>query len=362
MIKKNKWTLIASSIVILIPMLFGIFADKILPEEIAIHFGLDGVANGFGSPSLVFVILPIILLAIHWLCVLATMIIDKNANQNKILMRVALWIIPVISISSCAMIFVSSLGYDTNMSAFMFVVFGILFIVIGNYMPKTTRNRTMGIKIKWTLANDENWNATHRFAGKVYFIVGFLSLLMMPLPMKMIPYALVAILLSAALLPTIYSYLFYKKQITDGKVTKEDYDKGYTALVKNKSTVWITVAVIAIVLCVIMFLGKTETVATDTGISVEATFWSDLELSYEDIDSAEYRENGVDGERVSGFGSAKLLLGIFRNDEFGLYTRYTYTGNKPCIVLRVDDDVIVIGTEEASLTKEIYDRIAEEIS
>ena len=52
MIKKNKWTLIASSIVILIPMLFGIFADKILPEEIAIHFGLDGVANGFGSPSL----------------------------------------------------------------------------------------------------------------------------------------------------------------------------------------------------------------------------------------------------------------------------------------------------------------------
>lgn len=362
MIKNNKWKLIVSSIVILLPMLLGFFGDSILPEEIIIHWGIDGEPDGWGSPLIIFIVLPLILLALHWMCMIVTAVIDKNAEQNKKVMDITFWIIPVISLASCAMMFSVALGYTSNISAVPTLLFALLFIIIGNYMPKTTRNRTMGIKIKWTLANDENWNATHRFAGKVYVAVGFLCLLAMPLPAKILPYVWITLILLVALLPIIYSYRFYKRQLEEGKVTREEYEKGYVDVVKNKKLVYAIVGIVLVVAAVLMFVGRVETTATDTGISVKATFWSDLELDYEDIDAAEYREMGVEGERISGYGSARLLLGMFRNDEFGVYTRYTYTGDKPCIVLTVDDDTVVIGSKDEETLKAVYDRIIEEIS
>ena len=362
MIKNNKWKAILSSIVILLPMLVGFLCKNILPDETVIHLGLDGTPDGFGAPMIIFLVLPPILLAIHWLCMILTDVIDKNAVQNKNLVNIMFWIIPAISLTVCGMIFSITLGYTPNVSAVIYLLFAILFIVIGNYMPKTTRNRTMGIKIKWTLANDENWNATHRFSGKVYVIVGFLCFICMPLPMSIAPYFWIACILLATLLPTIYSYRFYKRQLAEGKVTKDDYEKGYVNMVKNKKLVYVIVAVVLAAVAILMFIGKIETTATDTCISVKATFCGEISLDYENIDSAEYREGRVDGVKVNGYNSARLLLGIFKNDEFGLYTRYTYTGDKPCIVLTVDDDIIVIGAENEETLKAVYDRIIEKIS
>ena len=81
MIKNNKWKLIITSIVTLLPMLIGFFGGMILPDDIASR--LDFAADGMGGVSVVFLILPAILLAIHWLCVLLTIKLDKNAEQNK---------------------------------------------------------------------------------------------------------------------------------------------------------------------------------------------------------------------------------------------------------------------------------------
>ena len=163
MIKKYKWQLLITSAVILLPMIFGFFGEKILSEDTVRLLG-------FGGISTMFLIFPAVMLAIHLLCVLLTLILDKNAEQNKKMMNIVLWIIPVISLTSCGVIFTSTLGYTSNIYAVILAMLGIAFIIIGNYMPKTTRNITMGIKIKWTLASDDNWNITHRFAGKVYVI------------------------------------------------------------------------------------------------------------------------------------------------------------------------------------------------
>ena len=47
MIKNNKIKFIISSLIILLPMLIGIFGGKLLPEEIAVHWGLNGEADGY---------------------------------------------------------------------------------------------------------------------------------------------------------------------------------------------------------------------------------------------------------------------------------------------------------------------------
>ena len=357
MIRKNKWKLIISSIIILLPMLIGAFGEKFLYEKTA--------AQG-GFPSIIFIILPLVLLAFHWICFVISMMIDKNVDQNKTIMNITFFIIPFISLMACGVILLSAWGYTFNASAFVYIILAIAFIVIGNYMPKTVRNRTVGIKIKWTLANDENWNATHRLAGKVYVVAGVLSLLAIPLPMATIPFVLIGIIALCCVVPTVYSYVFYKKQIAAGKATKDDYKHSYVNVVGNKKiTVIVTViitVITAVILSVMMFTGNVEPTLNDTSLRVKASFSGDLVLDYADIDSVEYRENGVDGQRVMGIGSARVLIGTFSNSEFGTYTRYTYTGKKPCVVIKANEKIFVVGADDEQTVKQIYDRILSEIS
>ena len=44
-------------------------------------------------------------------------------------------------------------------------------------MPKLKQNYTIGIKVPWTLNSEENWNMTHRMAGKVYVVAGVISII-----------------------------------------------------------------------------------------------------------------------------------------------------------------------------------------
>lgn len=368
MIKRNKIKLIISSLIILLPTLIAIFGEKFLPEKIAIHWGFSGNADGFASPSSIFIILPLILLAVHWLCILVEAVVNKNNEQNKKLTEIVLWVIPTISIASSGMMLAAALGYKTsNIFAIVYLLLGLMFIIIGNYMPKATRNLTVGIKIKWALANDENWNATHRFSGKIYVVSGFVFIAAMLLPEAAFPVVAISAILLAVIPPVIYSYAFYKKQLREGKVTKKDYENGFGEIVSPKDKkIAIVISIIITVLLAIffpwlMFTGNVNATLDDTSLNIEASFASDLTVKYENIDEIEYRESGVSGTRVVGFASARLLTGSFQNDEFGVYTRYTHTGNKPCIVIKSGEEILVLGLEGAEQTKALYEQLAAKI-
>ena len=371
MIKRNKIKLIISSLIILLPTLLSFFGGRFLPEEIAVHWGFDGKADGFMKPASIFLIFPLILLALHWLCLFVEAIVNKNTEQNKKLTEIILWIIPALSIIVSASIFSVALGYKIN-NMFMLInlLLGVMFIIIGNYMPKSTRNKTVGIKIKWAQSNDENWNATHRLAGKLYVICGLIFILAIPLPLPTVafPFIVFPVVLASVLVPIIYSYAFYKKQLREGKVTKEDYKKGYNEIVstKDKKIAIVISVVLSILLVVflpiIMFTGNIDATLDGTSLNIKASFASELTLKLSDIDEIEYREGGVDGTRVVGFASARLLTGAFQNEELGNYTRYTYTGKKPCIIIKAGNETYVLSLDNAEETKALYDEIFSRIA
>ena len=365
MLKNYKWILIITSIITLLPMLFAAFAGDALPEEIAIHWGISGEADGFASPVLFFVLMPILLLVIHWFCAIVTLFVDKENKQNKKVLGIMFWIAPMISIGTCTTVFATAAGYSIGAFSVVMIVLAVTLLVIGNYLPKTTRNRTIGIKVKWALSNDENWRATHRFGGITSVVAGVLCLFGIFLPENVAPFIFLVIMLAVAVLPTLYSYCYYKKQIKEGSATKKDYEENYLTIVKNKKlalviTIVLTVALVAF-LSFLMFTGDVNIELGESEISLSASFWGTADISYSDIDSVEYREGGVDGMRVSGFGSARLLLGAFRNAEFGNYTRYTYTGNRPCIVLESNGRVVVFGAYDEQNTAEIYEKLIDKI-
>ena len=86
-----------------------------------------------------------------------------------------------------------------------------MFIIIGNYLPKARQNYTIGIKIPWTLANEENWNRTHRLAGYLWMICGILMIIISLT--RFVPTEwLVGIFLIMVLIPCIYSYWMHAKK------------------------------------------------------------------------------------------------------------------------------------------------------
>ena len=103
---------------------------------------------------------------------------------------------PIISIFLAGMIYSQALGMKLDPKLFVMPLCGVIFMIIGNYLPKCSQNVTMGIKISWTLKNEENWYATHRFAGKVWMIGGFVMMcaMFLPTPLSLIIFLLLKII------------------------------------------------------------------------------------------------------------------------------------------------------------------------
>lgn len=208
MIKKYKWTLIVTSIITLLPILVGVILWDKLPESVPTHFGVDNEADGWSSKWFAVFGLPIFLAAMEWVCVFVTSLDPKSKNISGKAMGVVLWIIPVISLIANSMVYTYALGLKLDIGRIMMIFFGALAIVVGNYLPKSSQNFSMGIKISWTLNDEENWNHTHRFAGRLWVLCGVVMLLFSVLRLVWLFFAVCAVMVIA---PVIYSYCYYKK-------------------------------------------------------------------------------------------------------------------------------------------------------
>lgn len=210
MLKKNKGTLLLTSFIIILPILFGLLVWNRLPERMVTHWGVDGTANGWSSRSFAVFAMPLFILAAHWFCAFCTAWDPKNENQNNKVVGLVLWICPVVSLFSNALVYAAAFGKELDAYFITCILIGVLFVVTGNYLPKCRWNSTIGIKVKWALQSEQNWNATHRLAGKAWVVGGILVIFSALLPESIAMYALMAFLTLLALLPTGYSYYYYK--------------------------------------------------------------------------------------------------------------------------------------------------------
>ena len=210
MIKKNLKTLIITSIIILLPILAGIYLWDQLPEQIPYHWNANGEVDGWTGKTFGVFGMPFVLVGIQWLCVLGTAADPKKANHSEKVMHLVLWIIPVISVVMHALVYMTVLGAEVQVEMIMPLLFGLGFTIIGNYLPKCKQSYTIGIKIPWTLSSEENWNRTHRFAGRLWLVCGLGIMLTAVVGGFWIFLPLVLLMV---LVPTLYSYILYRKGI-----------------------------------------------------------------------------------------------------------------------------------------------------
>ena len=328
-----------------------------------VHFLDDGISGvtmdrpGFndmmeqlaaGKAAAVF-LRPLLLLAAHYLVLFLVFRDAKNRNQSKKVVGLLFWMIPAVSILVSGITYAVALGWNFRLAGLLFAGLGLMFAAIGNYLPKCRPNRTVGIRISWTLGSEENWIATHRFAGKVWVIGGLIMVLAALLPE--VPRIIVTVLAVAALsiLPIAYSYRYHR--IHGAKSEPDPLSK------KLSAGVLIFTAVIVVFVAVMLFTGNLHYRFDSDSFTVEASYFDDLTVKYDAIDGIEYREGNVDGTRTFGVGSFRLLLGTFENAEFGTYTRYTYYRPEACVILSVSGKTLVLSGDSTESTRNLYDTL-----
>ena len=210
MMKKNLKLMILTSAVILLPILAGVILWPQLPEQLPFHWNMSGEVDDWVSKPMAVFGMPALLLVLHWFAMLFTSADPKKAQQSPKMLQLVFWLVPLLSVLISAATYFSALGNDVPIERFLPVFLGILFAIIGNYLPKCKQSYTIGIKLPWTLHSEANWNMTHRLAGWVWMpcglamvLAGFLNL----------PWLVPALALVMVLVPVAYSFLLYRKGV-----------------------------------------------------------------------------------------------------------------------------------------------------
>ena len=212
--KKYKTTLILTTLISLFPMVIGLLLWNRMPDTIATHFGTNNVPNGWSSKTMAVIGIPLFLAALQIFTAVLTFSDPKRQNIGPKMIRLVLWIIPITSLIVCCCIYANAVGIAVDIGFVSNGIVGLLFILIGNYMPKCKQNYTTGIKVPWTLHSQENWNRTHRLAGWIWIIGGVAMIVNSFLQLEWILFLTIAALV---LIPIGYSFLLFKKGSKPGE-------------------------------------------------------------------------------------------------------------------------------------------------
>ena len=358
MLKQNKGKLILSSILVLSPMVVGLVLWDRLPALMATHWGADGAVDGWSGRGFAVFGMPLMMLAVHLLCLCLTMLDKGNWKQNPKAMGILFWIFPVISWVGCLTMYSAAMGMEFRGVMLVPILVGVLFVVMGNYLPKVRPNWTFGVKLPWTFGNEENWVKTHRFTGKVWVVTGLCLLFACFLPGDAGVVVTLLALLPAVLLPTLYSYCLYRRHLKAGILYTMPQSRAAQVGIRVTS---VLILVVLALVAVLLTTGSVEAQLTEDALVLDSVYYSRQVISYDSMQSAEFRENLDFGYRASGFGSPKLSLGIFENAEFGTYLLYAYTAADSAVVIDCGGRTVVVALENTAATQALYDGLTQKI-
>ena len=185
-----------------------------LPERVPTHWNLEGEVDGWSSRVWGAWLMPVVI-AFTWALMRWLPAIDpRRSNYDKfsgafegIMLSVMVSMLALHGITLAA-----ALGYPVAMERVAPVGLGLLFIVIGNLLPRARSNWFVGIRTPWTLSSDRVWEKTHRIGGRLFVLGGILISLSALLDASWSQWILIAVVSICSLGAVIYSYWEWRKE------------------------------------------------------------------------------------------------------------------------------------------------------
>lgn len=206
-------SLLYSAALALVGLFMGAWYWNGLPDPMPVHFGPDGTPDGFMPRTLGVLILPGMVLLTPLLLLLVTRLDPRRAHvdKNRGPLTTIVVALAAFTIGIQWMVLSTATSSEPVLDgSSVLVLMGLLWVVLGNVLPKLKSNWFAGIRTPWTLHSERVWHRTHRVAGWCFAITGLLAVgiaavtseetgLMTALPL----------LIGAAIVPVVYSYIAY---------------------------------------------------------------------------------------------------------------------------------------------------------
>jgi uncharacterized membrane protein len=201
-------------LLILLALVATAIAWPRLPQEMPLHWNVAGEVDRWGSKTAGALLLPLVMLA-TWVIMRALPKVDpRRANYAKMAGTYDL-VITIVLAATLALhvtILAASIGYPVAIGTVAPLVVGVLFIVIGNVLPRARPNWWFGVRTPWTLSNDRVWERTHRVAGYAMFAAGIGIALMAFVPGEAAKMTVLAASGVCAVVPVVYSYFAWRQE------------------------------------------------------------------------------------------------------------------------------------------------------
>lgn len=190
---------------------FGLAVWPRMPARVPTHFGIDGIPNSWGPPWINAVLIPVVAIGLYVLMLVLPLADPRRASYARFpgTLRVFRFALTGLLVAIHVVLVRASFGAMLQVSTSIQLAVALLFIVLGNSMGRLRFNYFFGVRTPWTLNDEENWNATHRVAARLWVICGIALLPAAFLPGAAGVTASVVIAGTAALVPVIYSFLYY---------------------------------------------------------------------------------------------------------------------------------------------------------
>ena len=220
--KVPKLTLVATNLVLLLPIAAGLILWSQIPDRVPTHFNLHGEPDGWCGKSLGVVGFPLIILASNLFVQGALLVAlwsaslsakkKENLNSVSLIVNISLWILPIIFLLVQGMVLSSALGKSVNCFWLIPMIAGAVFVIFGNYMPKCRQNPVVGIRLPWTLVDEDNWAYTHRVGGWAWTVGGLLVMFFAFLEWLI---ACISVFVVMNVIPVAASYLYSRRVRND---------------------------------------------------------------------------------------------------------------------------------------------------
>lgn len=214
--KKSAFLTGAVVLVALLPVAFLALTWSSLPQTVALHFGADFKPDRMGSKNELWTLTLVLAFVSVGLYFLLTNLYRFDPKQKGTgsatltFTRLATGL--VVFLAALNTIIILSAKGTAALQNFLFPLLGLLFAFIGNYMHNIRPNYFAGLRLPWTLSNDENWRRTHQLAGKLWFGGGLLiAVLSLFLPNRVMLPLFFGVIAVLTLVPAFYSYRFFKQ-------------------------------------------------------------------------------------------------------------------------------------------------------
>ena len=200
----------------IIPFAYAYYIYPSLPYKIPTHFNLEGKADGWGSKESIYMlpsIMGLVSIVVFLLMVNIKKIDPKRyANaDNKVYSQFGLFTAAFLCCLSIAILY-GTAHNGIPINKLLFPLLGFAFAGMGTYMPKFKQNYYAGFKLPWTLENEENWNATHQLAGKIWMVGGALQMISTLLLNGQAAFIVfISITAVMVLIPVGFSYRMFKR-------------------------------------------------------------------------------------------------------------------------------------------------------